>query len=335
MNNYQNYIGIDVSKETLDVAVVSQKKKIFLSKTSNDPKALKALAKQLKKNRILFEKSLFCVEHTGIYTEHILAWATENKLAIWVESGMQIKKSLGIKREKTDEVDAYHIAMYAFRFEDKCKLWEAPSEAIKKLKYLMSLRERLVKSISQFSVPLKESKQFLPKQQMKELEKHSKTALKGLEKSLKDTESTIQQIIEAHADIKGKYDLITSVKGIGAVTAVTLIIFSNAFKNLHEARIIACYAGIAPFQYASGTSIKGRTKVSHFANKKLKTLFHLAARTAIHHSPKMKAYKERKLKEGKHIMSIMNAVRNKLLHIVCACVRTGQKYDENYRLKFA
>lgn len=335
MHNYENYIGIDVSKATLDIVAVSEKKKIFTAKITNDPKALKALAKQLKKNGILLEKSLFCAEHTGVYTHHVLSWSAENKLSIWLESGMRIKKSLGIKREKTDEVDAYHIAMYAFRFEDQCKLWKAPIKAIKKLAVLSSLRERLVKEISQLSVPLKESKKFLLEEVTKEFEKHTNTGLKGLEKALKGTERSIQEVIEAHAELKEKYDLITSVKGIGHVTAVALIVFSNGFKNLHDARVIACYAGIAPFQYSSGTSIKGKTRVSHFANKKLKKLLHLAARTAMEHSPRMKAYKERKLKEGKHIMSIINAIRNKLLHIVCACVRTGQKYEENYTLKLA
>ena len=335
MNNYQNHVGIDTSKETLDVSVVKERKKIFTCQVANDPKGLKALAKKLKQRGIKLLETLFCVEHTGIYTANILHWATENQLSIWVESGSQIQRSLGIKREKSDQVDAYHIAMYASRFEDKCRLWQAPSEDIQKLKTLISLRERLKKSITKIKVPLKESMIFFDKKQLKELEKHSKTALKGLEKSLADTEASIHKIIEENSELKELYDIITSVKGVGFVTAVTLIVFTNAFKNLYEARLIACYAGIAPFEHTSGTSVRGKTKVSHFANKTLKALFHMAAMSAIQNNDKIRAYRDRKVAEGKHKMSVINAVRNKLLLIICACVRKKEKYDENYTYSLA
>ena len=104
----------------------------------------------------------------------------------------------------------------------------------------------------------------------------------------------------------------------------------SIFKTLNDPRKLACYAGVAPFPYASGTSIKGREKVSPFANKELKALLHLCAVSLLKMKNTFSDFIERKKKQGKHIMSILNALRNKILHTICACVRKNEKYEKNY-----
>ena len=89
-----------------------------------------------------------------------------------------------------------------------------------------------------------------------------------------------------------------------------------------------CHAGVAPFEYRSGTSVRGRTRVSQHARKRLKSLFHLAAMSAIRIKGELQDYYQRKVAEGKNKMLVLNAVRNKLIHRVCAVVRRGQKYDK-------
>ncbi len=194
----------------------------------------------------------------------------------------------------------------------------------------MSLRERHKKTISLYSLPLKEQKKFLPKEQFKEQEKEVNKMLKPAKKCLKETEAQIRAIIRENVETKEVYDIISSIKGIGFVTATTLIIITNGFKKMTNPRALACYAGVAPFEHSSGTSIRGKTRVSSFANKALKKLLHMAALSAIRNCKKMRAYVDKKLAEGKHKMSVINAVRNKLVHIICACVRKKQKYEKNY-----
>ena len=93
---------------------------------------------------------------------------------------------------------------------------------------------------------------------------------------------------------------------------------------------MACYAGIAPFEHTSGTSIKGRTRVSHLANKSLKTLLHMGALSAIKNSEEIGAYYRRKVEEGKPKMVVINAVRNKLVLRIWACIREDRMYEKTY-----
>lgn len=95
-------------------------------------------------------------------------------------------------------------------------------------------------------------------------------------------------------------------------------------------RKFACYSGIAPFEYRSGISIRGRTRVNPMANKKMKRYLHKASLTGIKLDEELKKYYERKVAEGKNKMSVLNAVRNKLLARVFAVVNRGFVYQKNY-----
>jgi transposase len=123
--------------------------------------------------------------------------------------------------------------------------------------------------------------------------------------------------------------IITSVVGIGFVTAINLLVHTNGFTMMRDARKLACYCGVAPFEYSSGTSIRGKTKVHFMANKKLKCNLHMASLTAVKLDAYLKAYYERKVAEGKNKMSVLNAVRNKLLARVVAIVNKQQEYVKN------
>ncbi len=118
-----------------------------------------------------------------------------------------------------------------------------------------------------------------------------------------------------------------------AQMATTIIITTNNFKKFDNWRKFASYSGIAPFSYQSGTSIKGRTKVSHLANKKVKALIHLCAISAIQHNPEMKKYYLKRIKTGKSKMSTINIIRNKLIARVFAVIKRQTPYVDT--MKFA
>ncbi len=110
---------------------------------------------------------------------------------------------------------------------------------------------------------------------------------------------------------------------------------SKGFTAFDNAKQLACYCGVVPFDKSSGTSVRYKSTVSPFANKKLKKLLHLCAMSALQNDPEMKAYFERKVKEGKNKMSVINAVRNKLIHRVFAVIRDERMFEENYATKCA
>ena len=113
---------------------------------------------------------------------------------------------------------------------------------------------------------------------------------------------------------------------MGFVTATHLIVYTNEFKTMRDGKQLACYCGVAPFEYSSGSSVRGKTKVHYMANKKLKCNLHMASLTAVKLDPDLKAYYERKVAEGKNKMSVLNAVKNKLLARVIAVVNKQQEY---------
>ncbi len=117
--------------------------------------------------------------------------------------------------------------------------------------------------------------------------------------------------------------------GIGHLTAVYLLCCTNNFAGKISGKQLASYAGVVPFEHSSGTSIKGRPRVHKMANKELKKMIHLCALSVLKYSPEFKHYFERKKAEGKNGMSVLNAIRNKLLLRVVAVVNKQQPYVEN------
>jgi transposase len=136
----------------------------------------------------------------------------------------------------------------------------------------------------------------------------------------------MKEITSKNEVIKEQMSLITSIPGIGQNTAWYLIVTTNGFKNFSEWRKLACYAGVAPFEYSSGTSVKGRTKVHSLADKKMKSLLHMCALTTIKNNAELKEYYTRKREEGKPSMLVLNNVKCKLLSRVFAVVKRKQPF---------
>ena len=146
--------------------------------------------------------------------------------------------------------------------------------------------------------------------------------------SLPLLEARIDELFSDDAELSRLYQLITSVDGVGKCIAVQVIVDTNEFKNIKEGKVYACYSGVAPFEHSSGSSVGSRSRDR--ANKGSKTIFHLAAICAIRMAGYLKAYYQRKVAEGKHKMSVMSSMRNKLILRVFACVRNNRYYQKNY-----
>lgn len=329
---FKHFIGIDVSKETLDFSLVVRGEKQFHIQTTNNKKGIMQVVKQLKQSYAILSETVFCMEHTGLYNEHLLNTLSSIKANIWLESSLHIKQSSGLQRGKNDKVDSLRIALFAYKNREEAKLWEAPRQAITQLKHLTTLRNRLMRAISQLQVPLKENKSFMPKDLAAKLSLHSKASLKGLKADLMKINDSILAIIKEDERLNHLFSIVTSVDGIGPVTATQILISTNEFKNFHFAKQFACYAGVAPFEHSSGSSVRGRTRVSNMANKTLKKLLFLASLSASQIKGEMNDYYVRKVNQGKNKMSVLNAIRNKLILRIFACVKNNRPYSKNLDL---
>src|SRR5665647_1202707 len=325
MKKYNYFFGVDISKKTVDITCIINQKMAYRQFT-NDPEGLQLLLHWLKELNIAFDQTLFCMEATGLYCFPLTEFLTSNEIDTWIEHAVQIKKATALNRGKNDKVDSKRIAVYATKNLDRLRLWKPMPTTLQKIKHLASLRERLVDTKKRLITPINEFEDIGNKEMAKLLSKTIKNSLAALDKDLKNTEAKIIEIINEDDNLKQLYKLITSVVGIGFVTAINLLVYTNGFTVMKDARKLACYCGVAPFEYSSGSSIRGRTKVHFMANKKLKCNLHMASLTAVKLDSDLKAYYERKVAEGKSKLSVLNAVKNKLLARVIAVVNKQELY---------
>lgn len=325
------YIGVDVSKDTLDWAVTDGKTILLQTQSVNTEDGVKAAIKVLKVlPGFVVAESVCCLEHTGVYCAHLLAYLHKIHLPLWLESSLQIKKAGGLQRGKTDAIDAVRIAEYAFRFRDKMHLWQPPRPVLQQLAALSALRQRLLLVHQQLQQPIREQQRFVDPFLQRQLTKSCQASLNAIKTDLKNVDKQIMELIHADEYLKKLFDLVTSVPGVGSATATELLVATEEFKAINNPKKLACHAGVAPFEYRSGSSVRGKARVNDHARKRLKTLFHLGALSAVCVKGELQDYYQRKVGEGKNKMLVLNAVRNKLIHRVCSVVCRQQKYDKNY-----
>lgn len=321
--------GIDVSKLTLDVRLHLTK---VSSRFDNTPEGIRALVKWAERSSGVKREALFFVfEHTGLYSYQLLTELSRLGVCYSVESGLAVKRSLGITRGKDDKIDARKLALYGYRLREELTPYRLPEQQLRELQSLLRLRDRLVRQRAGYKVSLAEEKRVLDSREYQLLFDIQKKVIVELSIHIKQLESRFQAIIKSHSRLKKLYKLITSVKGIGPETALHFIVFTHGCTRFKTWRAFAAYAGTAPFTHRSGSSIRGKNRVSHLANKKIKSLLDMCAKSAIQHDKQLKAYYQRKLKEKKQEMCVINAVRNKLLARIFAVVERETPYVEIHK----
>lgn len=326
------FLGIDVSKDSIDACLVRNSDgQIFENKFHNNLSGFRHLKRWCKEMGSECDgKTLCCLEHTGLYTRLLVHYLLSREVGVWLESSLQIKRSMGLLRGKSDKIDAQRIARYAHLHQNNAVVMKIGVLTLEKLKDLQANRRRLMKSLQALRTSAEELKQFDPATG-KEIERVNREAIRGLEKSLDKVDEQILLSISQDQGLKQKYDLMLTVKGVGKVLAAMLLVYTHGFNRLTDSRKLACYSGVAPFVYESGTSIRGKTGVSKFANNELKKVLHMAAISSVQHNPDLRQYFQRKVQEGKNKMSVINAVRNKLLHRVVAVIKRGTPYEVNLK----
>ena len=272
----------------------------------------KNLLSLFTKRKIALDTVLFCLEDTGCYALPLCYALGAKGVDYAVVPAIHIQRAKGLRRGKTDKTDARDIAAYARTHVGELSLYQLPEADLQQLKLMLSEREKLVKAIGAFEGST-EVFDFMDKKLLSVLRKHNAQTVKLLRKQLQSLEQAILDLVAHNTQMDNQMKLLQSIPGIGPQTSLQLICYSRCFSSFQNWRQMACYAGTAPFPHQSGSSVRGRTKVSHYAQKKLKALLNMAALSAKRHDPELKRYFERKVGEGKNKMSVVNAIRCKLL----------------------
>lgn len=313
--------GIDLSMEKFDVNFIDENGKRKNKQVRN---RLMDIAKFLSS---VSEDAILCAENTGIYGDLLVSLCNQAGIKIALVSGYNIKHSLGLIKGKSDPIDAARIREYGERFADKLTFNSYGPKEIIELKFLYSLRSQLVKARKLLRAG-NHSRSCSPMQSIS-VQKHTEKALSNLGNQIKEVENEIEAIIRENKELNESSELTTSVKGIGAVIATDLIIKTGNFKNIDTARKAASYAGVCPFPNESGKMV-GKRKTSPFADRKLKTLLYLGAKSAIKHNKEYRLYYQKKQLEGKPHYLIMNNVSNKMLRTIYSVVKNKTPYSQEY-----
>lgn len=326
MKKYNLYVGIDISKLKLDACLITntdfQQSYLLVKNDREGIQSIITSAIELEPN---IEDILFCMENTGYYGMPLTVELSNINAHYWIVPGLEIKLSKGISRGKTDKTDSKHIALYAISHLHKLRRSSLPEHDLLKLHLLHTERDKLVKTIGIFNA-FKEFDKLLPITAIQWIDKTNNSIIDKLEASLKSIDKQILRTIKNNPVMQMQFELITSVPCVGAVTAAYLIIVTRCFKSFESWRKLACYTGIAPFPYQSGTSVDGPKRIHSFGNKKLKALLNSCAVCAMTHDWELKKYYQRKRKEGKASMQVLNAIRCKLLARIFAVINRQTPY---------
>lgn len=276
------------------------------------------------------EHWLFYGEHTGLYSVILSEFLIKKGLFMWLENPLQIKRSTGLKRAKSDKIDSRDIAMYACRFSDKARSYHLPDKTLRALEILFAFRERLKANKHNLLVSAAELRRvmhhdttarFIYEQSQKDIER--------LNNEIKTVEKRMLEQIETSAEMSENYNIISSVKGIAKINTIAILIATQNFTRFENSRQFACYTGMAPFGKQPGTSLHTKPHVSHLADKRIKTLLTQAVKCAIKHDSNIRQYWLRKMAEGKNEWLIINNLRNKMIHRIFAMVRNKECYFVN------
>ena len=316
-------IGVDVSKMTLDSAFPLTKAHL---KIPNTPAGFKHWLKWA----LSIGSDLWVVmEHTGYYSFQFELFLQQHDITYSKVPAIEIKRSVGMVRGKSDKADALMISEYGRLRQEQLKAQSAPLKEVTELKDLLSLRGKLVADRSGYKARLKEMKGTRGYEASSIHVQVQQDQIQALSLAISTIEKAIKELISQQEGLSANYKLLLTIKGIGPITAAYMLACTDNFSRFANSRKFSCYAGLAPFEHSSGSSIRGKQRVSHYANKKAKCLLNLSALVAVRFNPELKVYYEKRVAEGKNKMSVLNIIRNKLVDRMFAVIKRQTPYLEN------
>jgi transposase len=327
MKSWNFTLGVDVSKNTLDISCAELNEHI---KIVNGSEGFTVFLKWCKSLKIDLDKSFLVMEYTGGYEYKLIQFCDSRNIKYARIPGLAIKNSLGITRGKNDKIDSFRIAQYGEEKHKSLIPQKPVSPVIIKLKELLSFRKRIVRENAGYQASIKEREHMYGENKKDIIVKTLKAKLKSNQKYIEAIEIELMNIVHQDEKINLNYSLITSIKGIGKINGLMTIAYTENFTSFSNPRSYAVYVGVVPFDHTSGTSIRGRKRVSHIANKELKQELNQAARSALEWDKEMKSYGDRMMKR-KCYKIVLNNIKFKLILRMFAVVRNGEMYVENYR----
>jgi transposase len=331
IHKVNNIVGIDISKLSIDVSIVNKSDQNHIDHVTlkNDKSGFISLRKVLiAQGASINSKTLIVCESMGNYGKPLIDYFANKKTLLCTESPLRIKRSLGLQRGKNDKIDSERIALYAVSHLNSLVLYQQPRPVIELLKHLLKARHRLINAKVSLKIPLKELNHFHRPSDVKIINQLNKPILLSIDDALKKLQNELRKIVKKDSKISHQLELLTSIPAIGEIVALHFICYTNEFTRCTTGKQLACYVGVAPFKYTSGTSLNSPAHVSRMGNRVLKRILHMPAVGQIRSTSELHKYFERRVVEGKHKSSIINAIKNKLILRMVAVIRNDKPYEK-------
>jgi transposase len=321
------YLGVDVSKKTLDCMLLNtstskSKSKSIPNTNAGFQQLLEWLSKQGAPNAHVV------LEPTGVYHEPAALALADAGLTLSLVNPAQLRQfalALGFKT-KTDKADSMVLARYGATQQPEA--WQPPSKSARRLKALLARRDAVADDIQREQNRL-EAIAF--GDSPSEVKASINKSIEFLDGELKTLEAMIHAHIDDDPDLRSNKKLLESVPGVGerVSTHMTALFAAKTFTSAEQ---LAAYLGLVPVQWESGSSVRGRPRMSKAGPKHLRKLLYMPAVTARRWNPHIKAMSDRLLAKGKTLMTVIGACMRKLAHLCFGVINSRKPYNQNYAM---
>jgi transposase len=331
MTPFQYFVGLDLGSEKFTAAIGTTPWKLLTRATEfdNTPEGFEQLLAWWQKQNYPREQTLWCMEATGVYGEALAYFLAAHDYSVAVEPPLKVKRAFAPHGHKTDAVDSQQIAEYACRFQDEVTLWRPRSEILEQLKVLLTTREQITVQRTGHQNALRALKRKAVRTPVAE-QIHTQV-LAELATHLASIDAEIRRLIDQHPPFQKLLGLLITIPGVGVLLATHVIVLMHSMTHPLDAKRLAAFLGICPYEHQSGKSVYATPTSRHFGPGAPRKLLHLAARSISTHKKPFREYYQRKLAEGKPKKVALNNVANKLLKVICAVVTSQTPYNADFR----
>lgn len=325
------FVGIDIASETFVATVLQAPNKVLLTahEFENHPDGIEAFTAWLHKHHIGPEKSVVCMEATGVYGETVAYLLSAQGWWLAVQPPLEVKRAFHPVGHKNDAVDSRQIAEYAARYQDRLRQFTPRTKLLEQIKVLLSLREQYVKQRTAHKNGLRALKRKFVRTPL--AEKMHQESIQQLDKNIRTLQDEIEDLLKHDADLHLNASLLISIPGVGYLLAAQILLSMASLDDPLNPRVLAAHIGICPYEKKSGKSVRKKASTRAYGPSQVRKFLYLSAMSLRSHQQDFAHYFMRLQAAGKPKQLILNNMSNKLLKIMCAVLRKQQPYIPGYR----
>jgi len=315
-------LGLDVSKQKFNACLLRADGKLRHKVFTNNPSGFSQLSDWLVKLGV--ERAHACLEATGTYGDSLAAYLHERGHIVSTVNPAAIKAyaQSRLSRTKTDRVDAALIA--GFCAERRPPAWRPPAPELRELQALVRRLGALVE------MRTAEENRLSSGVTVEAVRESVEGLIAHLSEQIRRTEALTRDHIDKHPGLKRQRELLDSIPGVGEATAAALLAEVPDIKQYRSARQVAAFAGLVPRERQSGSSVRGRVRLSKSGNARLRKALYFPAVTALRCSPFFQSWAEGLRARGKSKMAVIGAAMRKLVHLAYGVLKTGRPFDPEW-----